>query len=80
LAISAVNKFIVCNQFQELQTLDLKTLTKDLSPLLFTSAFGFIIGILSFSTYTFLNANILKIQISLEETTLEFMNAMYGPA
>jgi hypothetical protein len=27
-----------------------------------------------------LNANILKIQLSLEETTLEFMNALYGPA
>jgi biopolymer transport protein ExbB len=80
LLASSISIIIVCNQFQDLQELDLKTITKDLSPLLFTSAFGFIIGILSFSTYTFLNANVLKIQLSLEETTLEFMNALYGPA
>jgi biopolymer transport protein ExbB len=80
LLASTISIIIVCNQFQDLQELDLKTITKDLSPLVFTSAFGFLIGILSFSTYTFLNANVLKIQLALEETTLEFMKALYGPA
>jgi biopolymer transport protein ExbB len=77
---TSITIIIVSSNFQTMQALDLKILTNDLSPAFFTVAFGCLVGALSAIFHFVLTNYIHKIELMLEETTLEFMNVLYGPS